>query len=378
MKVDQFTINGPHLDYSVKRIDKAASAQLILLYTSRKQLENPVWLGLLRSVYPNANIMSCTTSGEIYESELLDDSISAVAISLEHSSIKVASINLKEVENSYEAGKKLVTQFSSSNLQHVLVSCDGWLVDGSELIEGMYKDLSSNVTISGGMAGDGANFSHTLVGLNHKIEQGNIVAAAFYGNKLKVGYGNHGGWDVYGPRMLVTKCNGRIIEEINHKAALPLYKTYIGSDSEGLPGTALKYPLGLIKKGKTTPLVRTIFNVDEINQTIITGSKIAVGSEICFIRAEFDNIIKGVEQAAESAVSLTDGPVELALIVSCIGRKLLFGQDIQEEIEICKKKLGRQTPVIGYYSNGEISTTDRKYAELHHQMVTITTFSESE
>ena len=122
--------------------------------------------------------------------------------------------------------------------------------------------------------------------------------------------------------------------------------------------------------------MRTVFNTDEFNQSITLGESTPEGARLQFMRARFDDLLKGVEVAAKNALNDLGQKPEMALMVSCIGRKLLFNQQIDQEIEETHQVLGNQTPIGGFYSYGEICPKEKDLAALHHQMLTLTLFSE--
>ncbi|MEY2954251.1 MAG: hypothetical protein RLZZ401_2338, partial [Pseudomonadota bacterium] len=66
------------------------------------------------------------------------------------------------------------------------------------------------------------------------------------------------------------------------------------------------------------------------------------------------------------------------LLISCIGRKLVMGARVDEEVEAVADVFGPGAVLTGFYSNGEISphmqTVDCK---LHNQTMTITTLREA-
>jgi hypothetical protein len=94
------------------------------------------------------------------------------------------------------------------------------------------------------------------------------------------------------------------------------------------------------------------------------------------MRANFDRLIDGAVGAAQSA-RLADGQAELAVLISCVGRKMVLGQRIEEEVEGVREVLGDSAVLTGFYSYGEISPfTPSARCELHNQTMTITTFSE--
>lgn len=375
MKVDQFKLNENRLIFNKQEIQNTAKASFVLLFTSRANLEQPSWMEHIRNHYPDVPIVSCSSSGEIYLAEILDNSVSAVAVQLEKTEVGFAFTNINQHANSFEAGQTLGKELNKTQLTHILLLSDGWIVNGSQLIDGLYSEIQKSVSISGGMAGDGANFSETMVGINNNIKPGNIVAIGFYGDHLQIGHGSHGGWNEYGDAMKITKSDGRIVYELDNKPALDLYKAHLGKDADGLPGTALLYPVSLTIDNKQD-LVRTVHSVDETNKAIVLGEPVENGVNLRFMRAKFDNPLQGVEKAATDVKTALSKPAELSIIVSCIGRKLLLDQDIQKEIEITQSLIGDNTPTIGFYSYGEISTEHQQFAQLHHQMMTVTSMVE--
>ena len=88
----------------------------------------------------------------------------------------------------------------------------------------------------------------------------------------------------------------------------------------------------------------------------------------------FDHLIAGAGRAAEQAI-IPDA--KLAILVSCIGRKLLLGQRIADEVEAVADVLGKGCRTTGFYSYGEIAPMEGlPYCDLHNQTMTITTFAE--
>lgn len=376
MKVDQFSLAGGRIVYAQQQITEPQQAHFVLLFTSRARMEEPDWLQVVQQQYKGVPVVSCSTSGEIYELELQEDSISAVAVMFENTAVEIASTHIDVAAESFQAGQQLAQKLNNPSIKHLLVFSDGWIANGTQLIQGLYSELGKGVTISGGLAGDGANFSKTMVGLNNDINAGNAVAIGLYGDALQVGYGTHGGWNEYGPCMQITRYDGRTVYELDGKPALDLYKEHLAQDADGLPGTALLYPVAISAEGSAEELVRTVFGIDEINKALVLGEPVTGNCSLRFMKAHFDNLLQGVDDAAQQALDNLQKAPQLALVVSCIGRKLLFGQDIDQELTITRQKLGQQTVALGFYSYGEICPVNKEFAKLHHQMLTVTTLAE--
>ena len=74
---------------------------------------------------------------------------------------------------------------------------------------------------------------------------------------------------------------------------------------------------------------------------------------------------------------MTKTTPDLAILISCVGRKLVLKDRIDEEVLGVRKILGSDTVFAGFYSYGEISPfTPGAECKLHNQTMTITTFSE--
>lgn len=353
-------------------------ADLVLVFGSTAALREKEALQVLRNAYTEAHLFGCSTAGEIYDTQVLDDSLVVTAIQFEETTIQGTCIKLDDACDSFTAGAQLARQLDLTGLTHVLVLSDGLCVNGSDLVGGLAQHLPPHVAITGGLAGDAARFQETLVLWDDEPRQNTIVALGFYGDHLKVGYGSLGGWDSFGPERLVTRSKGNVLYELDGKSALQLYKTYLGDHTQGLPATALLFPLSLRSEESTTPMVRTILGINENEQSMTFAGDLPEGAYARFMKANFDRLIDGATAAARtSSKAIGTTSADLAILISCVGRKLVLKQRIEEEVESVREVLGASPVLSGFYSYGEISPfTPGAKCELHNQTMTITTFSE--
>lgn len=352
--------------------------QLVLYFGSRKSLEMDSVLQALGDRYPRASLLGCSTGGEIADEDSLDDSIVAVAIEFEHTSVKLASASIEGPDESFSVGEKLGDKLDKRDLQGVFVLSDGLRVNGSELVRGLTAAISKEVPITGGLAGDGPDFGMTLVGANGMPSCGRVAAVGFYGNRLQIGHGSVGGWDVIGPVRTITGSEGNVLYALDGKPALDLYKSYLGDEARNLPGSALLFPLKIhAPDDPETELVRTIVGIDEDAKSLIFAGDMPKGHKAQMMMGNFDHLVDGAAAAARDALGKSSGQGELAILISCIGRKLLMGQRIAEELEAVRSELGDVVPQLGFYSYGEISPhAVSGHCELHNQTMTITVLSE--
>ncbi len=353
------------------------SSNLVIAFGSTEMLGDQTYFDQIRLNYPNAEILMNSTSGEIFDTQVNEETISLTAICFEKTVLKTAVIDIKTVSNSFEAGKSLAASFPSEGLVNVFVISDGQAVNGSDLVIGLQKYLPKGTIITGGLAGDGDRFKNTLVGLNEPPSKDKIVAVGFYGNNLSVTYGSVGGWDPFGPERLITKSDANILYELDGKPALDIYKNYLGEFADKLPGSGLLFPLSIRMSDSSESIVRTILAVNEEKKSLTFAGNMPEGMYSRLMKANYDRLIEGASNAAISSLNKNLNKPDLALLISCVGRKLVLDQRIEEEIEGIRAIYGDKTAITGFYSYGEISpSVNFMKCELHNQTMTVTTFTE--
>ena len=355
------------------------SADLVIAFAARDILEGDrAPLRAIRECYPRAEIIGCSTAGEILGTTVSDDTLVATAIAFEATRVETACIEIAGSAESRACGEALARRLLKDDLSHILVLSDGLHVNGSELVEGMRRAVPEHVAVTGGMSGDGDRFEKTLVLRHSKCATNLIVAVGLYGSRLHVGFGSQGGWDPFGPERMITRSRENVLFELDGQPALELYKRYLGDYAHGLPATALLFPLSLRAGGDDESfLVRTILSVDEAAGSMTFAGDMPLGSRARTMKANFDRLIDGAHDAAiESRGRIGCSTPDLAILISCVGRKMVLKQRIEEEVEGVREVLG-DAAMIGFYSYAEISPmAESNYCELHNQTMTITTLSE--
>lgn len=350
---------------------------LVFCFGSRGLLSDAALYHEIRQAYPNADIILNSTSGEILDTQVSDNTISVTAIWLEKTPVKVGKVSIEDAGNSLQAGNILAGLLTHNELKHVMVISDGQKVNGSELVTGLQQSLPPEVIITGGLAGDAANFEKTLVGLNEAPREGRIVVIGFYGNYIATTYGSVGGWGPFGNERLITRSKGNVLYELDGKPALSIYKHYLGEHARELPGAGLLFPLSIRSKGSENSLVRTILSVNEAESSLTFAGNMPEGSYARLMKANFDKLIEGASNAAQDSIHNRSSKPDLAILISCVGRRLVLNQRIEEEIEVIREIYGQSTAIAGFYSYGEISPSiNFTKCELHNQTMTITTFTE--
>lgn len=377
MKIIQ-AIKSVESDWEYLKDKEELNNPLVLVFGSRFLMGNTTVIADIKNEFPYEHIIFGSTSGEIIADQALEESIVVTAIEFEKSSFIVKTRNIFDFDKDAAAlGRSLNQQIPKENLKHLFVLSEGSFVNGSSLIKGIENDKHTNVSLTGGMCGDGARFEKTYASYQQNPKEGEVVLIGFYGDTLDISFASVGGWIPFGPERIITRSLGNILYEIDDQPALNLYKNYLGEKAKELPQASLLYPLNVKDTGKEHPVVRTILNIDSENQSMILAGDVPEGAKVQLMMAGVQGIAEGARQAADLSMQKRKQSPGVAILVSCIGRKLVMDQRVEEEIEQVREVIGNEVPLIGFYSYGEMAPFyGSTSCELHNQTMTLTLISE--
>ena len=263
-----------------------------------------------------------------------------------------------------------------------LILSEGLNVNGSELVRGVNAVLDESIVVAGGLSGDGTRFKQTWVAIGAKVKSNIVAAVGFYGDFVQVGHGSKGGWDKFGPERVVTRSENNVLYELDGKPALRLYKEYLGDKAKDLPASGLLFPLSMRASSKDEKfVVRTLLAVDHEKDSLTFAGDIPKGFLVQLMKADFNRLIGGAALAGTMAKEngTPVGNDSLVVAISCVGRRLVLGNRIEEEVEAVLDALPKtqRNHITGFYSYGEISPYASGHCDLHNQTMTLTVFSES-
>lgn len=378
MRIVQQTLNGAPATAQLDALN-AIQPQLLLVFAASAWLDEPQHLQAVRAAMPGVQLAGCSTAGEIDSSGVHDGCAVLTAVQFDHADFAVASTDLQDMADSAAAGARLAAQLQRDGLHDVLVLGQGVNINGSALIEGFAGVLGHGVRLSGGLAGDGGAFVRTLTVGPDGVSDRALVAIGFYGEHLHLGHGSFGGWKPFGPARRVTRSDGNILYELDGEPALDIYKRYLGEHAAGLPASGLLFPFEMLGEDHSAVgLIRTILGVDEASGSLVLAGDIVQNGYLRLMHASTDALVDGAEAAAQAAARAgAAGGEHLALLVSCVGRKLVMGGRVDEEVEAVANVFGQHCVATGFYSYGEISPfVASPECKLHNQTMTITTLTE--
>ncbi len=380
MKIRQYSTHGAPNEAAMNSALNEIDPTLLIVFAAVDHLNQPDFLPTLRTRFPDSQIIGCSTAGEITANGVDEGSCTINAIEFEQSSVRCARTQLADMADSRAAGQRLAETLNGGDLKAVLTFGPGVAINGSALVEGMTDILGTAIPITGGLAGDGGHFQRTLTIATEGISDSHVVAVGLYGDQLRFGHGSFGGWEPFGPARKVTRCDGNVLYELDSEPALAIYKRYLGDHAKDLPASGLLFPFAMLGDNhQDVGLIRTILAVDEATGSLTLAGAIKADGYLKLMHASTDKLVNGAETAAEAAAAMLNWPGDhLAILVSCVGRKLVMGNRVDEEVEAVADVLGQHASLTGFYSYGEISPfTPGAACQLHNQTMTITCLGEA-
>lgn len=373
MRVEQITWTAAA---GWQRDPALSGAQLVLVFGERAAIANPDVFSGISARWPAARIVGCSTAGQIHGTEVFDAGAIATAVQFDDTAVGVATAPVTAADSA-AAGTALAVSLAQPDLVHVIVISEGLDINGEALVRGLGEHLPASVSVTGGLSADGEDFRETMVLCDGTPRTNTVAAIGLYGTRLKVGCGSLGGWDSFGPERQITRSKGNVLYELDGQSALALYKRYLGAHAADLPASGLLFPLSLRTRDVSAPVVRTILSVNDDDQSLTFAGDVPMGGYVRLMKANFDRLIDGAVGAGRISAEALGGPVDLALLISCVGRRMVLRQRVEEEVEGVRDIVGASAAITGFYSYGEISPfTPHARCELHNQTMTVTTLSE--
>jgi hypothetical protein len=359
---------------------RALDPSIVLLFAAPELLRDAEVVGKLAAGFQDIPAIGCSTSGEITAEGLFDNTVAMLALKFEATPVRTTSVYLAGAEESEKVGAAVGAQLAAPDLKAVFVLSPGLNVNGSALVKGLYGAVGEDVVVTGGLAGDGLRFKDTQTFFNGSVSKNHVVAFGLYGDAINVSGGSEGGWRPFGPARLVTRSEGNVLFELDGKQALSLYDEYLGTVDRALPASRLSYPLAILREDRSNMgLIRSALGIDAEKNALILAGDLPQGSLVCLMHANTEGLIQGAAQAATEAMRVhkSRGQKGVAILVSCVGRRMVMNIDTDEEIEAVRDSFEDGMTIAGYYSYGEICPFAKtKRPELHNQTMTITYITE--
>jgi hypothetical protein len=357
---DSYAVGANAAQDAIDRLgDKEPSA--VIVFSSVQYNQEKMHQGV-RSVTKDAVLVGCSTAGEITTDGVAKrHSVAVMALKTEGISF-YAGVGENIAASARAAGRKAADavkkQAPGEKIDAFLMLPDVLTGNGADIVRGVLDSLGAHFPVVGGAAGDDFEFKKTYQYLNDKVYSGAVVGLGLTGT-FKLGIGVKHGWIPVGTPKKVTKSTGSVLHELDGRPAIKIYEDYFGAErakelqTEALARLAITYPLGMQVEGSDELLIRDPITVDA-HGSITCAAEIPEGAEIRLMIGSREEAVKVAREAAVNAVAQLDGATPRAVVIfNCIARNKLFGERSGEEIDVIQEAVGRETPLIGFYTYGE-------------------------
>lgn len=354
-------------------------AQLVLIFGSTDALKNKELYKDIKEEFSDAKIAGCATAGEICGDDLLNDSVVLTAIYFEYSTIETSAIFLDQYPgfNLKQIAQELIEAIPITDLVHVFVLSDGIEINGSELVKGFRTVVPEGISVTGGLSGDYYRFLEAPVVADVMACKNTIMVIGFYGKNLTIGTSSRAGWGEFGGEKQITKSKGNKLYTLDGESALPFYERYLGDSFKEVPASSIHFPISIKRVGDDNWMTRTIIGIDREEGSLTFAGDVPMGCTARLMKTETQLLIESSKQAAMDIKKRLGHP-DLAILISCFGRRGVMVKDTSKELLAVKNVFGDTTVITGFYSYGEIAPFKGGTTfELHNQTMTITAISEN-
>ncbi len=336
-------------------------AELIIVFSTAAYDQKKMIAGV-KSVSQKIPLVGCSTSGEITSEGPVSKHVAIMAMNTDNIDFTIG-IGEGTDKDSHKAGKRAAEEVKKraekegKKISLFVMLLDGLAENGAAAVRGIQEVFGKNFPIIGGSAGDDFLFKKTYQYYNDQVLSNCVVGIGFSGN-FSFGVGVRHGWEPIGLPMKVTKSEGGKLIEINNRPALSIYEDYFGKEAEELTKEpiarmAYTYPLGMSVEGSPELLIRDVVIANEKGE-ITCAAEIPQGSEIRLMLGDPGKAIQSAKEAAEGALDQLKGvKPKVIFVFDCIARNKLLGSRMGEEILAVQNVLGKEIPLIGFYTYGE-------------------------
>ncbi|QKJ21924.1 FIST sensor-containing two-component system histidine kinase [Poseidonibacter lekithochrous] len=366
MKTFNYTLKQQSLteliDFSLFKNEKSVLIQVFC--GSKKSILQNIINTLIEEL-PQSICIGSSTDGEIN-----NDQVSTKKTIISISVFKNTSLKTYFVKNkdSFKNGYDLAKELCQEDTKLLITFTDGAKTNGEAFLKGI-EAVNNTVPVSGGMAGDNANFKQTFISSQDKILTNGAVAVALNSNTLKAQNAYNFNWSPIGIEHTIDKVKDNRVYEISGMKPLDFYEKYLGEYvAKALPATGIEFPL--IVKRNNLPIARAVIKKHKDGSLSFAGN-LYKGD---VVKLGFGNVELIMNNPVESLFEHCNiQKAESFFIYSCMARRRYMPSMIDIEI----KPFSDIAPTSGFFTYGEFYHKDG-HNELLNQTLTIVALSEED
>ncbi len=308
----------------------------------------------LKRRFGDANLVGCTTAGEITPNGYLSGSLTGMSVSSEEFEVVTSCIDNLDTfgfAQGAETTREMLSSLRQAGKEPAANNTFGFmLIDGLSLCEEImvssFHGGLGDIPLFGGSAGDGTDFGKTFIYHGGEFREGRAVFSLIYTSlPFMVFKSEH--FTATEDMLVVTAANVkyRIVHEFNAEPAADEYARLLGMSVEQLnPAVFATHPVVIRISGQN--FVRSIQKVNPDNSLTFYC---AIDKGVVMRIAKGGNLLDDMQQTFDK-IHQKIGPPQIVISCDCILRRLEIeetgiGQDVN--------RLAVANNMIGFSTYGE-------------------------
>lgn len=366
MKTFNYTYNYEALDELIDfdSLKKEKNILIQIFCGDKKSILKEIATNILENL-PQAICIGSSTDGEINNSEVTTCKTVISISTFEHTTLKTSFVRRKD---SFNNGIDLAKELCTSDTKLLITFSDGNKTNGESFLKGI-QSVNQKVIVTGGMAGDNANFTQTFISSQNQIITNGAVGVALNSKVLKVKNAYNFNWSPIGIEHTIDRVVDNRVYEISGIKPLDFYKKYLGEYvAKALPATGIEFPL--IAQRNNLPIARAVIKKHKDGSLSFAGN-LYKGDKV---KLGFGNVELIMNNPLESLFDTSNiKDTQAFFIYSCMARRRYMPSMVDIEI----KPFSLIAPTSGFFTYGEFYH-DNENNELLNQTFTIVALSELE
>ena len=335
---------------------QAIAPEVVLLFASVTYQDQftDLFAGLYGALRPTKPLIFGGTSDGVYErARVAHHGVCALGINSQGTVRWTTALQRGVGADSYAAARActlLASRQLEGPVDFAFTFADGVKADGSQIVEGTSSVLG--IPFLGGLAGDDRKFERSWILVNGEACQDAVGILAASG-PLPFVVNAASGWTPVGDVGLIEQCYGSQIQRISGMTPLVFMREQVGK-------TPSATDLGIMPLATYDPdasgrfYLRTPSRMEPTTGAVTMFGSVQKNASVRVCTASVQNVLCGVDDAMKGVANAPFTPAA-ALVVSCAGRRWLLEDRSAEEVQRVFAAIGREIPLAGMPSFGEIS-----------------------
>ncbi len=324
--------------------------------------------------FPGIELIGCTTGGEFSSSlGFSDDSICLLTLHSEAVEFKTGlGIGLNTTpQDAVSDSIRQAREGLSGSPVLCLALPDGYNKSFIPILNQLNHELGADCQVFGGCAGSQwleTEKTDTLLQFHKDRVVEDAVPIMLMAGPLEYTFSVANSWKPIGSKAQIGEAQGRNVKRIGNFSAVEFYRHYLGDHDE----VAREFVLAVFEPGEKHFYLRAPILYHD-DGSITFSEEVPSGSTAQLTEAVREDLIQDTRSSTRFlAEQISAQSPAFALAFSCAFRKEILGTRTSEELHILQQMLPVHTPVMGFYTFGEIAPMQKGHASYFHGATLVT------